>query len=192
MKLTSTPLSTLLEEFRSSAPTPGGGSAAALAGAVGASLLAMVAALPKPRASADPDLAALKSAGERAEALARTLEALVDRDAEAYDLVVAAYRLPKAGDEEKAARSAAIQAALRSAIDAPLEVMRACAAGIGEAPLLLTLGNPNAASDVKVGLELLRAGLRGAELNIAINLDSVTDAAYAAAVRSEIERLAAQ
>jgi formiminotetrahydrofolate cyclodeaminase len=189
MKLSSTPLNVLLEAFRSSAPTPGGGSAAALAGAVGASLLAMVARLPKPRASGEPDLNKLADAGRRAEELARGLEGLVDQDAEAYDMVVAAYRLPKASDEEKAARSTCIQEALRAAIDTPLEVMRRCAAGITEGPVLLALGNPNASSDVKVGLELLRAGLRGAKLNVEINLDSIKDNGYAAAVRAEMEAL---
>jgi len=190
MTLSSKPLNTLLTEFRSSAPTPGGGSAAALSGALGASLLAMVARLPKPRATAEPDLAALKAAADRSETLALALEALIDRDAEAYDGVVSAYRLPKGTDEEKAARTARIQTALRSAIDTPLEVMRACAAAITEVPLLLAMGNANAASDVKVGLELLRAGLRGAHYNVAINLDSVKDEAYRAAVQSESERLA--
>lgn len=190
MTLSSKPLNTLLTEFRSSAPTPGGGSAAALSGALGASLLAMVARLPKPRATAEPDLAALKASADRSETVALALEALIDRDAEAYDGVVSAYRLPKGTDEEKAARTARIQTALRSAIDTPLEVMRACAAAITEVPLLLAMGNPNAASDVKVGLELLRAGLRGAHYNVAINLDAVKDEAYRAAVQSESERLA--
>jgi formiminotetrahydrofolate cyclodeaminase len=190
MKPSSKPLNTLLAEFRSSAPTPGGGSAAALSGALGASLLTMVARLPKPRVTAEPEIQALQAAGDRTEALAVALEALVDQDAEAYDGVVAAYRLPKGTDEEKAARSARIQAALRSAIETPLEVMRACAAGITEVSLLLAMGNTNAASDVKVGLELLRAGLRGAHHNVAINLDSVKDEVYRAAVQSESERLA--
>ena len=190
MTLSSKPLNTLLTEFRSSAPTPGGGSAAALSGALGASLLTMVARLPKPRATAEPDLAALKAAADRAETVALALEALIDRDAKAYDGVVAAYRLPKGTDEEKAARTARIQTALRSAIDTPLEVMRACAAAIAEVPMLLAMGNANAASDVKVGLELLRAGLRGAHYNVAINLDSVKDEAYRAAAQSESERLA--
>jgi formiminotetrahydrofolate cyclodeaminase len=190
MKLSSKPLNTLLAEFRSSAPTPGGGSAAALAGALGASLLTMVARLPKPRATAEPDLHALQAAGDRSETLALALETLIERDADAYDAVVAAYRLPKGTDEETAERSARIQAALKGAIDTPLEVMRACAAGIVEVPLLLAMANANAASDVKVGLELLRAGLRGANQNVAINLDSVKDEAYRAAVQSESDRLA--
>ena len=137
MTLTRKTVTELLEDFRSPAPTPGGGSAAALAGAVGASLLAMVAGLPKPRAARrDEDLRCLRDAGERCTALATDLEALVDRDSEAYELVVSAYRLPKGTDDEKAARARGIQDALKAAIAAPLEVMRACGAGARLGPVL--------------------------------------------------------
>ena len=189
MKLTEKSVAALLEEFRSSAPTPGGGSAAALAGAIGASLLAMVASLPKPRATSDADLRHLRLAGERCAALARELEDLIDRDSAAYDLVMSSYRLPKASDEEKAARAAAIQQALRSAIAAPLDVMRACSAAAGIGQVTRSLGNANAASDVEVGLELLRAGLRGARLNVEINLGSVKDAGYVEDVTREVQEL---
>src|SRR5262245_62765721 len=132
MTLGDKPLSTVLGEFRSSNPTPGGGSAAALAGALGASLLAMVASLPRPRAESDAERERLTSTGKRCVELARELERLVDRDSDAYDLVVSAYRLPKSTDEEKAARADRIQSALKVAIDTPLAVMRACAGALGE------------------------------------------------------------
>ena len=189
MTLTHKSVKALLEEFRSPAPTPGGGSASALAGAVGASLLAMVAGLPKPRASADEDLQKLRAAGQRSTALALELEGLVDRDSEAYALVVSAYRLAKGTDEEKVVRARRIQEALVVAIAAPLDVMRACRAAIGLGPVLQEHGNPNASSDVQVGLELLGAGLRGARLNVEINLVSVKDPAYVAEVSAEIGRL---
>jgi methenyltetrahydrofolate cyclohydrolase len=189
MKLAAKPLTLLLEEFRSSAPTPGGGSASALAGAVGASLLAMVAALPKPRAAAAEDLQRLKAAGERCTDLARRLEALVDEDSEVYDRVIAAYRLPKETEDEKTARSAEIQSALKAATHAPLDVMRACTEAIGAAPVVREHGNQNASSDVGVALELLRAGLRGARLNVQINLERVKDQEYVLNVRRELDRL---
>jgi formiminotetrahydrofolate cyclodeaminase len=189
MTLTQHSVTALLAAFRSPAPTPGGGSAAALAGAVGASLLAMVAGLPKPRASSDADRHALREAGERCAALAIELERLVDRDSEAYELVVSAYRLAKGTDEEKAERTRRIQEALMAAIAAPLDVMRACRAATTLGPVLQQHGNPNAASDAQVGLELLGAGLRGARLNVEVNLGSVKDAAYAAAIAAEIGRL---
>ena len=190
MKLTEQTVAELLAAFRSPDPTPGGGSAAALAGAVGASLLTMVAALPKPKAETEDEVARLRIAGQQCRASAEKLTALIDRDSEAYETVLAAYRLPKATDEEKAERSGQIQYAMRLAIEAPLDVMRACSEGIAQGKVIAALGNPNASSDVHVGFELLRAGLRGARLNVDINLPSVKDAAYAEAVRIEGGRLA--
>ena len=190
MQLIERRVSDLLAAFRSSDPTPGGGSASALAGAIGASLLAMVAGLPKSRAATEDDAQRLKAAADRCAAASAELETLVDRDSDAYDLVMAAYKKPKATDEEKAARSAAVQAALREAIAAPLAVMRACAAAAGQGAVVAALGNPSASSDVQVGLELLGAGLRGARLNVEINLGSVKDEGYVAGIRGEMERLA--
>lgn len=186
MKLVNRSVSDLLSAFRSPEPTPGGGSAAALAGALGASLLAMVAALPKSRAATEEDAQRLEAAGDRCTALASELEGLVDTDSEAYDLVMSAFRKPKATDDEKAARSAAIQAAFREAIAAPLAVMRASASAAEQGVVVAALGNPSASSDARVGLELLGAALRGARLNVEINLGSVKDAGYAAKVRADV------
>jgi methenyltetrahydrofolate cyclohydrolase len=186
MKLTDRTVTDLLAAFRSSDPTPGGGSASALAGAVGASLLAMVAKLPRSRATTEEDAERLSSAGERCTALSEELAALIDRDSEAYERVMAAYRRPKGTDEEKAARSAAIQDGLAAAIGAPLDVMRACAAATEQGVVVARLANLSASSDVQVAFELLGAGLRGAKLNVEINLGSVKDADYASRVRGEV------
>lgn len=192
MKLTDRTVHDLLAAFRASDPTPGGGSAAALSGATGASLLTMVAGLPKPLAATVEDIERLHAAGARCSDLAVRLETLIDRDSEAYDVVIAAYRLPKATDDEQAIRSGRIQEALRAAIEAPLDIMRACRSGIEQAAIVARLANRNASSDVQVGLELLAAGLRGARLNVQINLGSVKDQDYAARVKSETERLLAE
>jgi len=192
VRLSERTVTDLLAAFRSPNPTPGGGSASALAGAVGASLLAMVAALPKTRASNAEDEEALREAGQRCAALSQELTTLIDRDSEAYEQVMTAYKRPKGTDEEKAARSAAIQTALRGAIDAPLAVMRACASASVRGIAIASFGNPSAASDVQVGLELLMAGLRGARLNVEINLESVKDPAYAREEVAALERAAAQ
>jgi len=189
MKLIERTVAGILAAFRSSDPTPGGGSASALAGAMGSSLLAMVAGLPKSRAATKEDAARLKAAGERCAEIAAELEALVDRDSEAYELVMSAYTKPKATDDEKAARSAGIQAAMREAIAAPLAVMRACAAATEQGVVIAALGNPSASSDVQVGFELLGAGLRGAKLNVETNLGIVKDAEYAARIRGEVEEI---
>jgi formiminotetrahydrofolate cyclodeaminase len=189
MKLTNLTVTELLAAFRSSEPTPGGGSAAALGGAVGASLLAMVAGLPKPRAATEHDQRELAEAGERCTELAIELERLIDEDSAAYDLVVGAFRLPKATDEEKAARIAAIQRALTAATETPLQVMRLCAKGLEALHAVDRLGNPNAASDVQVAFSMLRAGLRGAHQNVEINLGSLKDEDYVARVRVEAAKL---
>ena len=183
------PFDELLEAFSSSDPTPGGGSASALAGAVGASLLAMVAGLPKTRHAPEDDRPPLDEARAALLALRDTLAELVDTDTEAYDRVVAAFRLPKATDAEKAARSVAVQAAMRGATETPLAVMRACEQAIGHGGVVAAHGNPSASSDVQVGLELAAAGLRGARLNVEINLGSLKDAALVAAITAEVERL---
>ena len=190
MKLTSMTTSELLAAFRSSEPTPGGGSASALAGAVGASLLAMVAGLPKPKAANDQDVQRLGEAGAQCSALAVQLEALIDEDSGAYDLVVGAFRMPKGTDEEKAARTAGIQRALTAATEAPLNVMRRCAEALALAPIVAALGNQNASSDVAVARALLSAGLSGARENVEINLGSLKDEAYVARVREESTALA--
>jgi len=188
-ELSALSVSAFLNAVRSPNPTPGGGSAAALAGAMGASLLAMTAGLPKSRAATEEDAARLRAAGDRCGQFAAELEALIDRDSAAYNLVMSAYQKPKGTDEEKAARSAAIQAAMREAIDAPLAVMRACADAAEQGVVVAALGNPSASSDAQVCLELLAAALRGAKLNVEINLGSVKDAEYAAKIRAEVLEL---
>jgi methenyltetrahydrofolate cyclohydrolase len=182
-------VSQILDAFASADPTPGGGSAAALAGAMGTSLLLMVARMPKTKTGVEADRPTLDRAVAELEPLAQDLRELIDRDTAAYSDVVAAYRLPKGTDEEKRARKAAIQAGMRGAIEAPLAVMRACRAALRQAETVERHGNPNAASDVTVAAALLRAGLEGARANVEINLGSVGDAAYVEQVRQEVGSL---
>ncbi len=179
----------LLDAFSSSSPTPGGGSAAAAASAMGASLLMMVAGLPKTKSNSDDERKLLAAARAALENLQRALTTAVDDDTRAYDEVVAAYKRPKATDEEKAARTAAVQEAMRQATDVPLRVMRLSAAALDHARVIATHGHRAAASDAGVGIALLSAGLEGARLNVATNLGGLTDADYAAGVRREAEQL---
>jgi methenyltetrahydrofolate cyclohydrolase len=190
MKLSETPINEALAAFRSTAPTPGGGSASALAGALGASLLAMVAGMPRHRAASEEDVDRLHAAASRCAQVSEALAALIDRDSDAYELVVAAYKLPKTSEAEKADRSARIQEGLTGAIDVPLDIVQRCADAIETGPVVARFGNPNAASDVGVALELLTAGWRGARLNIEINLGSIKDAHYAERVRNRLNTLA--
>jgi formiminotetrahydrofolate cyclodeaminase len=181
----------LLRAFSSSAPTPGGGSASALASATGASLLMMVARLPKTRHGSDDDKQALARALASLSELAQQLADAVDADAAAYDGVVAAYKLPKATADEQQARKVAIADALRAATSVPLAVMKLSADALELARLVAAHGYHSAASDVGVAVALLQAGLRGARLNVDVNLSGKADA-YASAVRGEAARHAAR
>jgi len=178
-------LAELLDAFASNAPVPGGGSASALAGAVGASLLIMVAVLPKTRHGTEGERAALAAAAARVKPLRDELAALVDRDSDAYSSVLSAYRLPKSNDAEKAARRAAIDAAMRAATEAPLATLRACAQVMREASTVAGSGALAAASDVTVAMHLLKAAARGAALNVDTNLADLKDADYVSRVSRE-------
>lgn len=166
-------------------PTPGGGSAAALVGATGTALLAMVAGMPKTRTNAIAEREALDQAHTELEALRETLVALIDRDASAYDLVIAAFRRPKVTDEDKAERRAAIQDATREATEVPLETIRACVSAMRAGQAAVAHGNPSASSDVKVGVRLLLAAALSAKDNVDINLGGLTDAELQERLRRE-------
>src|SRR5262249_32527896 len=182
----------LLTAFSSPAPTPGGGSASALASAVGASLLMMVAALPKTKHGSEEDRAALAAAAQALSAIRDHLAAAIDADAAAYDGVVAAYKLAKGTAEEQSARKAAIQRGLQAATEVPLGVMRQSARALEHAATIAAHGYASAASDVGVAIGLLEAGAAGAKLNVAINLDTIADLNYrGSAARDSSELMAA-
>ena len=171
MKLTEASVSGLLAAFRSSEPTPGGGSAAALAGAVGASLLAMVAGLAEAARDRTADLERLKDAGIRATALASRLESLIDETATPTPSrrgvqVAEGHRRGEGGAQRRDPGGA--DGRDRS----PAEVMRPCAEALALGPAVIALGNQNATSDAQVGVGLLKAGLQGAGANVEINLGS--------------------
>jgi formiminotetrahydrofolate cyclodeaminase len=166
----------------SGAPTPGGGSAAALVGALAAALGEMVGnfTVGKPKfAEVEGDVQRIL---EALEAQRLRLLDLTDADADAYSQVGAAFGLPRATDEEKAARATAIEDALKSAAQVPLAVMEACGAVCAELEELRQKGNPNLLSDVGVAAELTRAALRCAWLNVEVNLALVKDEGYVAEV----------
>jgi formiminotetrahydrofolate cyclodeaminase len=189
--LISLALTDLLGRFSAPSPTPGGGSASALAGAVGAALLSMVAGMSKTRTGAPAERAALDAALEPLLNGRDHLASLVDRDSQSYEAVVAAYKRPKASEEEKVARAAAVAGALRGATEVPLDVMRACHAAAREGLAVASHGNPSASSDVGVAFDLLEAALRGAARNVRVNLQGSKDAGYAAGVEDEAARLEA-
>ena len=178
-----------LEEFlsrlASQAPTPGGGTAAAAAGAMGAALAEMVAALTLAREKYADSHEAMRSIAGAAGAARTQFLSLAAEDAAAYDGVVAARRLPKDTEPQKAERAARLQAANRRATEVPLATARLAAGLLARLPELSQKGNPNAASDAGSAALLLEAAARGALLNVRINLPGVTDAAGAAEMAGE-------
>jgi formiminotetrahydrofolate cyclodeaminase len=182
-------LADLIDAFSSTDAVPGGGSAAALAGAVGISLLLMVAGLPKTKTAAPEETADLAEASSRLHPLRDLLVELIDRDSDAYRQVLKAFRLPKESDAEKAARKAAVDEATRLAIEAPLDTMRACQQALRGAVIVASNGSRRTTSDIGVALELLLSGLRGGRMNVEINLAGLNDPGYTARVRKEVEEL---
>jgi formiminotetrahydrofolate cyclodeaminase len=181
----------LLDAFASSEPVPGGGSASALAGALGVSLLIMVADMPKTRTGAAEETVDLAEAAARLRPRRDELTELVDRDSESYQAVVAAYKLPKTTEHEKEVRREAVRTAMTEATEVPLETMRVCQQALRGAVIVATGGNPKASSDVGVAIELLIAAVRGARMNVDINLASLSDASYVARVGTERDALVA-
>ena len=177
-------VSDFLAALASSDPAPGGGSAAALAGALAAALVAMVArvTIGKPRYEAVQE--AMVGARDRADALRDQLTALIQADAEAYAAVTAAYRLPREPAEQKAARSDAIQVALRRAAEIPLSTAADCAELLTLLAATAPLGNRNALSDAHVAAHLAQTGLLGAVRNVRQNLEGLADVH----LRSQLER----
>jgi formiminotetrahydrofolate cyclodeaminase len=183
----------LLDAFASNEPLPGGGSAAAVAGALGVSLLLMVSGLPKTRGGTDaPEEAAdLAEAAARLRPIRDRLVELVDRDTHAYRSLIAAFRLPKGSDEERAARTAAVQDATRASTDVPLETMRECQQALAGSVVVARNAYRPAASDAGVAVELLLAAVRASALNVDTNLAAVTDQHYCERIRTERNQLAA-
>jgi formiminotetrahydrofolate cyclodeaminase len=167
-----------LSALASGTPTPGGGSATALAGALGGALVTMVVRLTIGRERYADVQAEIIGLQNQAEALQHNLVELMDADARAYGELMAAYRLPGCTDDEKAHRSAAIQAALRDATEVPLAVAAACADILELAAQVAAHGNANAAADAAVGALLAQAGLHGAVHNVRSNLRCIANEAF--------------
>ncbi|MFN2445082.1 MAG: cyclodeaminase/cyclohydrolase family protein [Vicinamibacterales bacterium] len=170
-------------------PTPGGGSVAAVAGAMGASLLIMVAGLTRTRNNNEDERVALAGARATVLPLRDRLLSLADRDTEAYDQVTAAFKQPKGTEAEKARRKDAVQRALHAATLAPLDILRAVADLMPAGSIVAHVGNRSARSDVGVALGLLEAAAQGGALNVRANLESIEDPRFEDEVASELGRL---
>lgn len=184
------PMEEFLKRLASDAATPGGGSVAAYAGAMAGALVSMVGSLTQGKQMPSGDeFDGMEILIEQGHAIAQTLSEAVDRDSAAFDMVMAAYQLPKDTDESKAERSRQIQLATKHAAEVPLEVAHECLAAAELAFVALDRGNPNCASDAGVAGILAVSGLEGAILNVAINLGSIKDADWVAVKRAECEQL---
>lgn len=189
MNLVDYKVTEFMQLLASEAPAPGGGSAAALAGATGASLAAMVAALTLGKEKYreyEAQTVALKNNGNKLQT--RFLE-LIDADTAAFNDVSAAYKLPKQTAEEKAIRQEAIESALKNATQTPfammesaLECLRVVATAVGKT-------NASAASDLGVAAYSLRAATEGAWLNVLINLGGIKDEAFVTQYKKEGDKL---
>lgn len=168
-------LTEFLEELGSNSPAPGGGSIAALAGALGGALAAMVCRLTVGNSKYVEVQSEITGILSQADQLASELACCVDADTEAFNKVMAAYKLPKATEIEKNARSEAIQQAMVAAARLPLGVAGNCLTVLSLAVRVLAIGNSNAASDASVAGLMAHAGLHGALYNVKINLSSIKD-----------------
>lgn len=178
-------LTDFADELSRATPAPGGGSVAALVGALGAALVAMVSALTHGGGSEHRD--ALESLGERAQVLKDALLRAVDDDTAAFDGMVAARRLPKKSDAEKAERERAMLEATRRAIEVPLAVAAAAAGVAALARDLAPIGMESAASDCGVAALAARAACEGAGLNVRINLAGLADEAERNTYRARLD-----
>jgi formiminotetrahydrofolate cyclodeaminase len=187
--LTQLSVEQFVERLAAATPTPGGGSAAALSGGLAAALVQMVCDLTIGKEGYQQHEPLLSPMRTQAEALRRELLALADRDAAAYDRVIAALRLPKATEAEKAERKLALGRANLEATEVPLASAEACVRVLRLCAELLPRGNRNALSDVGTAAALAAAGLRGALMNVRINLGGLPDADRAAGIRARAEAI---
>ena len=183
--LMSLPVSRFVDEVSSNTPVPGGGSAAALAGSLGAALAAMVGNLTVGRSEHDDELSDMS---ERAQAAKQALADMVDEDARAFNRVMEAMRMPRSTEGERHARDRALQEAYRRAAEAPLEAARLSLAVLELARIAAFKGRKDAASDAGTAALLARAAVEGAALNVMINLQALDDDTFVRNCRSEVDR----
>lgn len=189
MKLIDLRLDEYLDILLSDAPAPGGGSVSALAGAQGAALIAMVADLTTSKEKYADDHETCRQAHSKAGELYASFAEAIDKDTEAFNLVSAAFKMPKGTDEEKAARRKAIDDGTLEATKVPFGVMKMAEEALRTAGSMVGHSNPNCSSDLGVGILNLMCCIRGAWLNVKINLPGVKDEAFATECEKEGKRI---
>ena len=187
--LTELSVAEFLDRLASGAPTPGGGSAAALAGALAAALGSMVCNLTLGREEFARVADEIRRLLDEAEAARAALEFGIEADAVAYGKVAAAYKLPRGAEPQRQSRLAAIRKASLGAAREPLEVTRVCARVLDLHSRLAEIANPRVLSDVVVGAFLARAALRAAAANVEVNLPALEGDPFCDEARAELSRL---
>jgi glutamate formiminotransferase/formiminotetrahydrofolate cyclodeaminase len=177
-KLVSMTLTDFADETASESPAPGGGSIAAYIGSLGAALATMVANLSSHKKGWDDRWEEFSNWADKGEYYKNELLKLVDADTRAFNLIMSAFGLPKSTDEEKAARTRAIQEATRIAIEIPFKVMEAAYGSMEVIRAMADTGNPNSVSDAGVGALCARSAVLGAFMNVRINAGSYDDKVF--------------
>jgi len=191
VKLTDKPITNFLDELASSAPAPGGGSVASLAGALGAALVSMVCNLTLGKKGYEEVQGDIQELLARSEALRQELTDLLEADVAAYTAYSQAAKMPRDTEEQKAARNQAMQAALKNATLVPLRVAEAAVRVMELCLPTAEKGNKWAVSDAGVAVLMAEAALRSAALNVFINLGSIKDEAFVAEKRAHLDSLLA-
>lgn len=189
MKLADQTVTSFVDLMASDAPAPGGGSAAALEGALGAALTAMVCALTQGKKKYAEYAELTADVGEKARMLKEQYVDVIDRDTEAFNAVSAVFAMPRDTDEQKDVRSAAMQEALKGCTKTPFEMMELAVKALELTDSVVGRSNASAASDLGCAALSLKAAIQGAWLNVLINIGGLKDQAFADQYRAQGERL---
>jgi formiminotetrahydrofolate cyclodeaminase len=189
IKLVKQNIAMFLDELASSSPAPGGGSVAALAGAMGAALSSMVCNLTKGKQGYETVQDEIHEILKKSERLREDLTELIDRDTEAFNEVMTALKMPKDTEELKAQRKIVIQTAFKHAAEVPLETARKSLQVLDVAYIVAQKGNTNSISDAAVSALMAQSAAQAAILNVRINLGSIKDNQFVQKVRTEIDTI---
>ena len=187
--LASMKVNSFLSELASNSPAPGGGSVAALAGALGAALTSMVCNLTVGKEKYTDVENEMKSVFRKSESIRKKLTKLIDEDTEAFNDVITAFKMPKETEKQKEARSKAIQEGYKTAAKVPLETAKVCEEVFDLAKIIAEKGNQNSITDAAVSALMAQAGVKSAILNVKINLGSIKDESFVKKISSDLDKL---
>lgn len=188
-KLVDMNVETFLDELASDSPAPGGGSVAALSGALGTALSSMVCNLTLEKEKYEDVQHEIKDVFKKSEQLRKQLTELIDKDTQAFNDVIKAFKMPKETEEQKEKRKQAIQKGYKTATHVPLETAKACEKVLDISLVVAEKGNKNSITDAAVSALMAQAGVESAILNVKINLGSIKDDEFVKRISFEIDEL---